>query len=139
MTIVLDDAEHCALLRAAEWFLPPNEQYPTFAAADPNRQVLALVLDQLVPLETELRAALAAIPEYGVADYLDNLPAAAPDHFDMLRTLCLGWYFTCRPVWHVLGYTGRRPIPIRAGEAEEYLSDGLLAPVVERGKIYRTV
>lgn len=137
MAFTLSDNEHRALRAAAHWFLPPDESYPSFAEADPDSQVLPLVLDQLAPLHAEIRAALAAIPDGDIEEYMEGLVAADPGQFETLRTLCLGWYFTCRPVWNLLGYTGRRPVPITEGEAEHHLRDGILDPVIERGKIYR--
>ncbi|MUL81861.1 MULTISPECIES: hypothetical protein [unclassified Mycolicibacterium] len=137
MTFTLSDAEHRALLSAAGWFLPPSDKYPTFAVADPDNAVLALVLEQLEPLEDEIRAVLAGVPDEGVEGNMTALEESSPEQFEILRTLCLGWYFTCRPVWNVLGYTGRRPVPIGAGEAEQYLSGGILDAVIQRGKIYR--
>ena len=137
MAITLSPAERVALLAAAQWFLPPDNAYPSFAEADPDDQVLHLVLEQLAPLQDEIHAALAAVPAGDVEEYMGGLSDADAAQFETLRTLCLGWYFTCRPVWELLGYTGRRPVPITEGEADHHLRGGILDPVIERGKIYR--
>jgi hypothetical protein len=36
-----------------------------------------------------------------------------------------------------IGYPGQKPRPFFADEADYYLRDGLLAPVLERGPIYK--
>lgn len=137
MSVELTAEEQRALRAAATWFLPPSAAYPSFDHADPDNSVLGRVLHQLAPLHDEIRAALHALPANGVADHLHDLQATDADQFATLRTVCLGWYFTCRPVWNALGYTGRRPAPIGVGEAEHHLRDGLLDPVIKRGKIFR--
>lgn len=133
----LTDAQLEILDTMSEWFIGPVDGFPTVAEADPENAVLRMALEQLSPLHAEITAAIDGASGLDVAAYLSDLEARGTPAFEILRTLLIGRYLSCRPVWKILGYSGRRPIPIRPGEAEEYLPAELLAPVRARGKIYR--
>jgi len=121
----------------AEWFIPSAKGFPATAEADPDERVLHLVLAQLEPVLPDITAALDAAAGHDITAYLNRLEQEQPEAFELLRVLFVGRYLTCRPVWELLGYTGRRPTPVREGEAEKDLAGGLLDPVIARGKIYR--
>lgn len=137
MTLELNDIELRSLRSVAGWFLSASDDYPSLDAADPDGRVLALVLSQLTPLREDITSALAQVPTDGVDGYLTELQTVDDGRFQLLRTVCLGWYLTCRPVWVALGYTGRLPTPISPGDADHDLRDGILDPVIKRGKIFR--
>lgn len=137
MTLELSDIELAKVRAVTDWFLPSLGDYPTLDVADPDGTVLALVLSQLAPLSESITAALAAVPQDGVDAHMAALADSDEAQFTLLRTLCLGWYLTCRPVWSAFGYTGRVPTPILPGAADHDLRDDILAPVRERGKIFR--
>ena len=121
----------------AEWFMPAVNGYPTNAEADPDGSSLLLALDQLRPM---LPAILRAADDAGreeVDTYLNRIDATQADTYELLRTLFVGRYLMCRPVWDKLGYTGKKPLPIGQIEFDNDFSDGILEPVIARGKIYR--
>ena len=70
---------------------------------------------------------------------LEWLRAEQPGVFDRFAVTIAGIYFMNRDVRRLVGYPGEAPQRKRArpGEAEEYLKDGILDPVIERGPIYR--
>lgn len=70
---------------------------------------------------------------------LDRLRAEEPGVFDRFAVTIAGIYFMNPDVRRLVGYPGDAPQRKRArpGEAEEYLKDGILDPVIERGPIYR--
>ena len=70
---------------------------------------------------------------------LERLRAEQPSVFDRFAVTIAGIYFMNRDVRRLVGYPGEAPQRKRArpGEAEEYLKDGILDPVIERGPIYR--
>lgn len=137
MTLALTEIELATVRSVTAWFLPDLSEYPTLDDADPDGSVLALVLSHLAPLGESISAALAAVPSDDVDAHMTALQRKDDEEFTLLRTLCLGWYLTCRPVWSTLGYTGRVATPIGPGEAEHFLRDDILAPVRVRGKIFR--
>lgn len=137
MMLALNDIELATLRTVTDWFLPALDGYPSLTEADPDERVLALVLSQMTPHSEAITAALAAVPTDDVDAHLTQLPSRDEEQFLLLRTLCLGWYLTCRPVWAALGYPGRVPNPISPGEADHDLRDGILDAVRLRGKIFR--
>ncbi|NUH40166.1 hypothetical protein HUF15_25975 [Streptomyces samsunensis] len=134
---VLSPAQLRTARRMADWFMPEVPGFPTNAEADPDESVLRLVLDELHPHTGSIFSSLDAVVDGDIGDYLAHLGTDAPERYELLRILFIGRYLACRPVWSVLGYTGRRPLPIQPGEAEAHLRDDLLGPVRSRGKVYR--
>ena len=70
---------------------------------------------------------------------LKRLRAEQPGVFDRFAVTIAGIYFMNPDVRRLVGYPGDAPQRKRArpGEAEAYLKDGILDPVIERGPIYR--
>lgn len=132
----LGSAQLETLHRLAAVLTPGGDGLPSAADADPDGKVLQLALHHLARDLDVLRAVLDQASEADPAAYLDALADRSPDQFEVLRRLLVCRYLTCRPVWDVLGYHGRRPSPPAAGEAEEFLSDGILDAVVARGPRY---
>lgn len=137
MTLVLNESELTTLRSVTAWFLPDLSEYPSLDEADPDGTVLALVLTHMAPMHEPISGALAAVPFDDVDAHMTALQRRDDEEFTLLRTLCLGWYLTCRPVWSTLGYAGRVPTPIGPGEADHFLRDDILDPVRARGKIFR--
>lgn len=138
----LTSAELATAREMADWFMPATPGFPSSREADPDESVLHLVLEQLRPVRAQLAAAfdaaaLDAAAADGVDGYLSRLREQDSETYELLRVLFVGRYLTCRPVWRLLGYDGRRPHPIKPGEAERDLDDDILGPTVALGKIYR--
>jgi hypothetical protein len=72
---------------------------------------------------------------------LTRLQTSEPALFEEFANTVASAYFLNPEVRQLLGYPGAAPQRKKAkpGEAEEYLRDGLLDPVVKRGPIYRKV
>lgn len=125
---------------------------------------LAALADVLVPAvppwpsaseagvaETWAARSLAALPGHAslVSRALDAAASGEPiaeiecleredrEAFDALVLVVVGAYYLSPKVRRLLGWAGPRRNPPVEGEAEFYLEDGLLDPVVERGPIYR--
>ena len=133
----LTSADLATAREMADWFMPATPGFPSSSEADPDESVLRLVLEQFRPVWPEISAALGAASVQGVDRYLRRLAEQDDETFELLRVVFVGRYLACRPVWRVLGYTGRRPHPIQPGEAERDLADDILGPVIAAGKIYR--
>ena len=140
MITALTSAELAAARQMADFFMPATPGFPSSSEADPDESVLRLVLEQLRPVLPEIAAALDAAPidgGDGVDGYLRRLRDQDAETYELLRVLFVGRYLTCRPVWRILGYNGRRPHPIQPGEVEHDLEGDILLPVQVAGKIYR--
>ncbi|WP_408899733.1 hypothetical protein ACJ5H2_22765 (plasmid) [Nocardioides sp. R1-1] len=127
-----------ALEELAEIITPATPGFPSCADADPDGEVLALALREFVrdiPRITRYLSQVAQLTAPERSD-LSALEALDPDGFGIVCDLLVGRYLTCRPVWKLLGYPGRVPAQPAPDEAEFFLRDDLLLPVVERGPIY---
>jgi hypothetical protein len=125
------------VLRAfAEVLTPGGDGFPTAAEADPDESVLALAIHHMGLQMAEIAEILEAATGKDPRAFLEDLAREDPHRFELVRSLLVCRYLTCRPVWKLLGYAGQRPTPPVPGEAEVYLRDGILEPVVRRGPIY---
>ncbi len=78
-------------------------------------------------------AAVEPDPETRLAQLRGDDPAA----LETLVLLVTGAYYMHPKVRKLIGYPGQKATPEYPDEAEYYLSDGLLDPVLARGPIYR--
>ncbi|GAA1786838.1 hypothetical protein HC028_26435 [Planosporangium flavigriseum] len=130
----LGDASRARLAELADVLIPGGSGLPSASAADVAGQWINRVLAAHAGL-AEAVAQVLAIP--GAPDeVLRNLDREA---FETFAFAVAGAYFMNPTVRNALGYPGIAPrrMPSAEGEAEYYLEDGILNPVIERGPIYR--
>jgi hypothetical protein len=72
-------------------------------------------------------------------EVLADLRRSEPEQFDAFAFAVAGAYLINPRVRKLLGYPGPAPVknPAYPDEAESYLEDGILNPVIDRGPIYR--
>ncbi len=133
---VLTVDERATYTAIADELIPQGEGMPSASQADvPSRWVeeaLQFRPDLLPPLRQALALAAALPPR----EAIDLLHAHHVPLFDALGTITAGAYFLNPEIKARIGYPGQVPTPLR-DDSDEYLD--LLANVVERGPIYRTV
>jgi hypothetical protein len=71
------------------------------------------------------------------AEALTTLPGLDPAAHAALLEAVAGGYYAHPEVRALLGYAGQQPVPVRVADFPEYLADGLLERVLERGPVYR--
>jgi hypothetical protein len=131
----LTTAERQLLAKIADILIPAGEGFPSASEAgvakDGLDQLLAVRPDLLEPLKRLLDSARAKDP----AEFCRDLQTNDPASFGILAELVPGAYFLNPDVRAKLRYDGQtaRPIDTR----EDYLDDGLLQSVIDRGAIYR--
>jgi hypothetical protein len=135
-TFPLTPAQLELLHAFAEVLTPGGDGFPTAAEADPDGAVLALAIHHMHGQMLEIAETLNAGAGKDPRAFLEELESEEPHRFEQVRSLLVCRYLTCRPVWSILGYSGQTPSPPLPGEAELYLRDGILDPVVRRGPIY---
>jgi hypothetical protein len=124
------------LNRLATLITPATESFPSADEADPDREVLSVALGHFARSRLQILQYLDRVEDESRASTIESLEARDPRGFGVVCDLLVGRYLSCRPVWKVLGYPGRvRALPTK-GEAEFFLRDGLLDPVVARGPIF---
>ena len=116
------------LIPAAPGFLSASE---AGVAGESLDQALAARPDLAAGLECVLSIATGRDPAEVVAELRKGHPAA----FGILAELVPGAYFLDARVRAAFGHEGQGPRPI--DPAPDYLEDGLLQSVIDRGPIYR--
>jgi len=126
------------LAALADVLLPPADGVPAASEVDVHGKWIDRALRARPDLEPELLRVLdgggeGESPEAWLAR-LRSEDAAASETLVLLVT---GAYYMHPKVRKLIGYPGQKPTPEYPDEAEYYLRDGLLDPVVARGSIYR--
>ncbi len=67
---------------------------------------------------------------------LRALHAEQPEQFQALSAVVAGAWLLIPAVRARIGYPGQRRDPARLEEAADQISDGILDPVLDRGRIY---
>ena len=121
----------------ADALIPGGAGLPSASAADVHEAGIDRTLDCRPDLRELITSVISVTGEPHEA--LKRLRAEQPDVFDSFAFTIAGIYFMNPEVRRLVGYPGDAPQRKRAkpGEAEEYLKDGILDPVIERGPIYR--
>lgn len=135
--ISFEDAHRTTLGRLADALIPPGDGMPSASQAG----VAGRWLDEVIRLRPDFGPLLAGILERFTTIDADvaiaSLQASDPDGFPVLTEVVAGGYFLNPEVRRAIGYPGQQSVPIVPEDPPDYERDGLLAPVVARGPIYR--
>jgi hypothetical protein len=134
----IDERLRERLSRVADGLIPEADGMPAASAVDIGGQQLDLVITSRPDLVDGIRRALEAAGD--VQDsigWLDALWAKDPSGHEALVTAVVAGYYMHPDVKRLLGYPGQVPQPVNVGGFPDYLSEGLLERVYERGPIYR--
>lgn len=130
-----DATERAALASLADLLIPAGEGFPSASEAG----VADEGLDQLLGFRPDLAAGLKRVIAGATgrlpAEILELLRTSDPAGFSILTEVVPGAYFLNERVRRRLGYAGQDPRPI--DPHPDYLDDGLLQSVLDRGPIYR--
>jgi hypothetical protein len=133
----LGDASRVRLAEFADILIPGGSGLPSASDAD----VAGQWINRTLAANPDLAGAVAdVLASPGAPDeVLSNLRLSHRDVFDAFAFAVSGAYFMNPAVRNALGYPGIAPrrLPAADGEADYYLEDDVLAPVVDRGPIYR--
>ena len=131
----LTPAERQLFATLADLLIPAGNGFPSASeagvASEGLDQLLAVRPDLLDPLKTLLFRAKDRSP----AEVLQELQTNDPAAFAVLAESVPGAYFLNPNVRAKLKYDGQSPRPI--DPRADYLDDGLLQSVIDRGPIYR--
>jgi hypothetical protein len=138
-TIRLDEAQRARLVQLADVLMPAGAGLPAPSEVDVHRELIDRALDAVPMMAPVVEIALRAPGE--PTEAVERLRREQPQVFMAFTFILSGAYFLHPRVRKALGYEGLaiQPKPPLEGEAEYYLEDGLLAPVLSRGPIYRQV
>ena len=131
-------SEQRAVLAAlADALLPAADGMPAASEVDVPGKWMDRALRARPDLEPELLRVLDGGSEPDPETRLAQLRGDDPAALETLVLLVTGAYYMHPKVRKLIGYPGQKATPEYPDEAEYYLSDGLLDPVLARGPIYR--
>jgi hypothetical protein len=134
----LEDAERETLRALADVLIPGGEAMPS--ASDVG--VAGKWIDRTLRARPDLTAPLLAIVRSAAggkdpAAEIGRARVADPTAFELFALAVSGAYLLSPKAKKALRYPGPRRNRAYPDEAEHYLADGLIEPVVQRGPIYR--
>ena len=137
--IAISDELRERLRQFADMLIPAAHDMP--AASEVG--VADKQLDAVLAVRPDLAAPLArALAEADPADYegtLGRLLARDPEAHDALLLIIAGGYYIDPGVRRLIGYDGQQPVEVRPEIIPNYVEEGLVEPLLERGPIYRPV
>lgn len=116
----------------ADVIIPAADGMPSASEAGATGALLDEVLRVREDLEEPLAALSAAAAGKNPSTEVARLQAGEPELFEALTTAIAGGYFMSEDVRERLGYPGQQALAL-----EDDHDPALLAPVIERGTIYR--
>jgi hypothetical protein len=126
------------LVAVADDLIPQAAGMPAPSSLDIGGRRLDVVVSSRPDLVDGLRRALEAA--FGVRDsigWLEALSAGDPSAYEALVTVVVAGYYLHPEVKRLLGYPGQKPQPVSVDGFPDYMNEGLLERVYERGPIYR--
>ncbi len=133
--MTFDTNERAVLGSLADILIPAGEGFPSASEAGVASGGLDQVLSFRPELATVLKKILGSAKGRPAAEFVAELRVKDPAGFGILAELVPGAYFLNAKVRAKLGYHGQDPRAI--DPRPDYLDDGLLQSVVDRGPIYR--
>ncbi len=126
------------LARLADDLIPPVDGMPAPSSIDLAGRQLDGVIASRPDLVTGIRRALeAADGAHDPIAWLEALRTEDPPGHDALVTAVVAGYYMHPDVMLRLGYPGQVAQPVSVAGFPDYLNEGLLERVYERGPIYR--
>jgi hypothetical protein len=127
-------------LRAfADALIPAAHGMPAASEVGVADGQLDHVLEARPDLDIPLRRALAYADPEDAERSLATIRADDPAAHDALLMAVVGGYYMHPRVRELLGYDGQVPVEVRPEIIPDYVEEGLLEPVLERGPLHRAV
>ena len=133
--MTFDSNERAVLAALADVLIPASEGFPSASQAGIASEGLDQVLSFRPDLASGLKSLLAKARGHPAAEVIADWQKNDPAGFGLLTEVVPGAYFLNREVRGRLAYEGQNSRPINPGP--DYIEDGLLQSVVDRGPIYR--
>lgn len=131
----LDAKERAVLAALADVLIPAGDGFPSASQACVAESGLDQILQVRPELEVELKRIVEKASGRSASELVTELQATVPGQFGLLSEFVSGAYFLNPHVREWLNYAGQLPRAI--DPRPDYLDDGLLQSVIDRGPIYR--
>lgn len=134
----VDPALRARLTDLADRLVPGDEEMPAPSAIDIGGAQLDVVGAARPDIAEPLRRGLRSFdPEGDAVSWIETLRSHDVQAWEAIVFAVVGGYYVHPAVWEALGYPGQRPRVVPRGTFPDYLQEGLLERVYERGPRYR--
>lgn len=137
-TVDLDPALRATLADLADRLVPGDAEMPAPSAIDIGGAQLDVVAAARPDIAEPLRRGLSTFdPAADAVAWITSLRSQDAEAWEAVVLAIVGGYYVHPAVWEALGYPGQRPRVVPRGTFPDYLQEGLLERVYERGPRYR--
>ena len=134
----LDGLLRARLARIADALIPGTEEMPAPGSLDIGDRQLDIVLASRPDLAENLRRALEATGDANDSiAWVERLATSDPPAHEALVTVIVAGYYLHPVVQERLGYPGQVGEAVRVDAYPDFIHEGQLERVLERGPIYR--
>jgi hypothetical protein len=123
----------------ADELIPHASGMPSASEAGAITEGLEGVVRADPDLLPQLAEAHRLTTSLGPTQALESLSRQREDLLTAVRLTVATAYYSRPEVRRLLGYDGQLPVPVPLGDYRDYIEDGLLDPVLERGELVRRV
>lgn len=135
----ITEAGRIRLAGLADAILPASGTMPAASQVGIAEDLLDGVLHTCPDLAESLAETLDSDDASAPTDRLLWLQERRPDPFSRLMLVVLAAYYMSSEVRRTIGYEGQQALGIDMYELPQYLEDGSLQRVVDRGRFYRAI
>lgn len=125
------------LTAVADVMIPATSTMPAASDVGVSEHQLDVVLAARPDLAETLQRAWKLVNQVAPENVLSTLDEQDGECFDAVRIVVAGGYYVHPEVRRLLGYHGQEPRVVRVDVVPEYIEEGLLERVMERGPIFR--
>ena len=137
MTDGLTDTDRALFAAIADILIPEAEGMPAASTVGVHAAPLDHVLSLRPELSVDIQRGLVAAREQDAATATETLNRDDPAALQAIGLAASAAYYMDGRVRDRLGYPGQDSRPVMPEEEGDYLEDGLLQAVIDRGPIYR--
>ncbi len=135
MTMV-SEGEREVFAALADVLIPAAEGMPAASAMDVQGEMLDRILGLRPDLAEAFRRGLAAATGHRASAAAEALNRDDAEAFGAISIIASAGYYMTRTVRELIGYPGQENRPADPDETPEYLANGMLQQVIDRGPIY---
>lgn len=121
----------------ADYLIPEYNGKPAASSVGVHLDMLDEVMRIRPDLEDGFRRAVAFCEGKDISESLNALARQDATAFGALTTVATGGYMMTDEARAAVGYPGQEAAPYDADETPEYITNGMLDRVIQRGPIYR--
>lgn len=133
----LSEQERDILSGIADYLIPEAEGMPSASQVNLGTELSEKVFAVRHDLVEPVKNALLKVQGLPGEEAAKKLAEVDPSGFQAITTVASAGYFMSPKAREALGYPGQESRPFDPEKTTDYLDDGLLQPVIDRGPIFK--